>query len=308
MGAEHRLRCPAELLGHEPRRVSRVLPHELERTEERSLALPDRVGLLDDGILGRVLDLTDPLRRHRVQAQQDLGLALKLGHRAAVAPDIGRDLLASHGRELRVEPAEADDLHVPVRVPAFLLGEHAREDPRRGARAGDADRLALEVADPLDVVRDVQREVVALGVRRDHLDRRAGLAEDENVGAAADPDETLAGHHGLEQIRAAAKRHELGGEPLGLEEALLESDDDGSRHRVVAEHRGADLDRGLRAGDAREDGGRCRGQGPGDESAACDHGHGRGLLITGAPRAARCGRARPAGLDFHTTRGDRTTS
>src|SRR3989442_12820252 len=28
--------------------------------------------------------------------------------------------LAGHGRELRVEGAEADNLHVPVRVPAFL--------------------------------------------------------------------------------------------------------------------------------------------------------------------------------------------
>src|SRR2546422_8173198 len=37
--------------------------------------------------------------------------------------------------ELGVETAEADDLHVLVRVPAFFLGQHAREDPRRRTRS-----------------------------------------------------------------------------------------------------------------------------------------------------------------------------
>src|SRR6266704_3342430 len=91
---------------------------------------------------------------------------------AAVAPDVGGDLATRQGRQLRVEAAEAHDLHVPVRVPALLAGEHAREDPGGGAEARDADRLALEIADPLDVRRHVEGEVIALGVGRDHLDRR----------------------------------------------------------------------------------------------------------------------------------------
>ena len=108
--------------------------------------------------------------------------------------------------------------------------------------------------------------MVALGVGRDHLDRRAGLAEDEDVGAAGDPNEALARHHRLEQIGTAAERHELGGEPLALEEAALERDDHWPGHRIVAQHRGADLDRRLRTGGARERGHGARRGGGGQES------------------------------------------
>jgi hypothetical protein len=127
----------------------------------------------------------------------------------------------------------------------------------------------------VDIGRHVQGEVIALGVRRDHLDRRAGFAEDEDVGAAGDPDETLAGHHRLEEIGTAPEGHELGGEPFGLEQAPLEGDDDGPGHRVIAEDRGADLDRGLRASGPRDERRRARREGGGEEAAARDHGHGQ---------------------------------
>src|SRR5207302_4637619 len=127
VGAGARPGPRAGLLGRGPRRSPGVAAHRLARGEERPLALADRVALSGDRVLRRVLDLADPLRRDRVQAHQDLGLALELAHRAAVAPDVGGDLLAGQRRELSVEAAEADHLDVLVRIPAFLLGDHARE-------------------------------------------------------------------------------------------------------------------------------------------------------------------------------------
>src|SRR5262252_7720246 len=50
--AEDGLRAPAELLGHERRRLLRVVAHQLERAEEGPLALADRLGLLGDRVLG----------------------------------------------------------------------------------------------------------------------------------------------------------------------------------------------------------------------------------------------------------------
>ena len=184
------------------------------------------------------------------------------------------DLLPGQRGQLGVEAAEADDLDVPVRVPTLLLGEHAREDPGGRAGARDADRLALEVRDAAHLGGDVEREVVALGVGRHGLDGRARLAEHEDVGRARHADEHLARHDRLEQVGAAAEGDELGGEPLVLEEALLERDDDRPGHRVVAEHRRADLHGALGAGDPRGDRGE-RGRG-GEEPTTCQRGAGHG--------------------------------
>src|SRR5438094_955047 len=56
------------------------------------------------------------------------------------------------------------------------------------------------------------------------------------------------------------------GEPLALEKAALERDDHRPGHRIVAQHRGADLDRRLRTGGARERGHGARRGGGGQES------------------------------------------
>ena len=224
-----------------------------------------------DGVLRRVLDLADPFSGDHVEAEQHLGLALELGDGAPVAPHVGGDLPARQRCELGVEAAEADDLHVLVRVPAFFLGQHAREDPRRRTDARDADRLALEIGHVVDVGGHIEGEVVALGVRRDHLDRRARFAEDEDVGAAGDADEDLARHDRLEEVGATAERDELGREALAFEEPALARHDHRPHHRVVAEHGRADLHRGLAArGPWRERSGD-RGGG-GEEATARDRG------------------------------------
>src|SRR3989454_6131731 len=79
------------------------------------------------------------------------------------------------------------------------------------------------------------------GMGRDHLDRRARFAEDEDVGAPGDADQHVAAHDRLEEVRAPTEGDELGLEPLAREESALERHDDRPRHRVVAEHGRADL-------------------------------------------------------------------
>src|SRR5207249_2499152 len=117
VGGQHRLGRPRELLRAEQGRLLRVLTHEPHGPEHRAHALPDLLGVLPDRLLGRVLDLADPLAGDRVEAQEHLRLAPELGDRAAVAPHVVRDLPARHRGQLAVEAAEADDLDVPVRVP-----------------------------------------------------------------------------------------------------------------------------------------------------------------------------------------------
>src|SRR5207248_8364286 len=110
--------------------------------------LADLVTVLLDGVLGHVLDLTDPFGRDGVEPHEDLALALQLRDRATVAPDERVDLLAGERGDLRVESAEADDFDVAIRVPALRLGEHAREDPRGGADPRDTDGLAFQLGRP----------------------------------------------------------------------------------------------------------------------------------------------------------------
>src|SRR5205809_5964007 len=273
VGAQHRLGRPAELLRADEGGLHRVSSHELKRGEQRPQALPDRVGLASDGVLRRVLDLADPLCRGRVGAEQHLGRALELGDGAPVAPDVGGDLPPGQRRKLGVEAAQTDDLHVLVRVPALLLRQHAREDPRRRADARDTDRASPEVGDGVDVGADVQGKVVALGVRRDHLDRRARLPKDEDVGAPGDSDEDVAAHDGLEEVGAAAEGDELGREALLGEEPALERHDDRPRHRIVAKDGRADLHRGGRAREPWPQADRGRRE-RGEEPAAGDRGRG----------------------------------
>src|SRR5207249_4445602 len=61
-----------------------------------------------------------------------------------------------------------------------------------------------EVGDGVDVGADVQGKVVALGVRRDHLDRRARLPTDAAVGAPGDSADAVPAHDGLQHVAPAA--------------------------------------------------------------------------------------------------------
>src|SRR5439155_1348026 len=302
VGAQDRLGRPAELLRADLGGVPRALAHELERGEQCPQAPADRVGLVLDGVLRRVLDLADPFSGDRVEAEQHLGLALELGDGAPVAPYVGGDLPARQRCELGVEAAEADDLHVLVRVPAFLLGQHAREDPRRRTDARDADRLALEARDRRDVGRDVEGEVVALGMGRDHLDRRARFAEDEDVGAPGDADQHVAAHDRLEEVRAPTEGDELGLEALAREESALERHDDRPRHRVVAEHGRADLHGGPAPRRPWRSGGRDRGD-RAEEATAGDRGR-ADLWNTRGRSASRSRRRGESEIESPAVRGE----
>src|SRR5438445_674722 len=111
---------------------------------------------------------------------------------------------------------------------------------------------------------------------RDHLDRRARFAEDEDVGAPGDADQHVAAHDRLEEVRAPTEGDELGLEPLAREESALERHDDRPRHRVVAEHGRADLHGGPAPRRPWRSGGRDRGD-RGDraeEATAGDRRHG----------------------------------
>src|SRR5207248_11590932 len=72
-----------------------------------------------------------------------------------------------------------------------------------------------------------------------------GLAEDEDVGAAGGAEQDLAGDDRLHEVGTAAKRNVLDVEILGAKESLLDGDDERPGQRVVAEHGGTDVDRGL---------------------------------------------------------------
>src|SRR5437016_4128829 len=195
---QHDVGAPAELGRRDPRRFLRVGLHELERLEHRADAPPHLLGVLLDLVLRRILDEADPLRRDRLDLEDHLPPALRTADAAVVAPDEGSDLLAGQRGELSVEPAEAEDLHVAVGIPDMGLERHPREDPRRRARPRDTDRLALELTDGRAVGRRHDDEVVAFAVRGDHLDRRSGLAELDDVGRAGDADQHLTHHHRLE--------------------------------------------------------------------------------------------------------------
>jgi hypothetical protein len=275
VGTQHRLGAPADLLADDLGGLGGLVGHETDRREQPPHQLADVVALLLDPVLGDVLDLADPARRHLVHPHQHLRLAGQLGDGATVAPHEGVDLLAGQRGELGVEAAEADDLDVLVRVPALLLGHHAREDPGGGPDRGDADRLALEIADRLHVGGDVEREMVALGVRRHHLERHAGLAEHEDVGAAGGAQEDLAGDDRLHEGGAATERHELDVEVLGAEHSLLDGDDERSGQGIVAEDGGADLHRRLRAGDVQASADDERAGRDGQEMTPADRGHAR---------------------------------
>ena len=181
----------------------------------------DRVLVALDVVVGGVVRLADPLRGDGVEPEQDLRLALELGDGPAVPPDVRGDLAARERRQLGVEPAEAHDRDVLLRVPALLLGQHRREDPGGRADAGHPDRLALEVGELGDRLGDVEREVVPVHLRGDEPDRHPGGPEHRHVGRPGGPDVELAGDDGLDEVGAPAERLELDGHALGPEEALL---------------------------------------------------------------------------------------
>src|SRR2546422_6337458 len=130
VGTERRLHAPPQLLRRDRGGVLGAGPHEVLGAEDRARRLADGLAVLLDRVFRGVLDLADPLRRHRVQAHQHLRLALLLGDGPPVAPDEGVDLLARQRGQLGIEPAQAHDLHVAIGIPALLLGHDLGEDPR----------------------------------------------------------------------------------------------------------------------------------------------------------------------------------
>jgi hypothetical protein len=123
--------------------------------------------------------------------------------------------------------------------------------------------------------------MVALGVGGHHLDRHAGLAEHQDVGAASGAEQHLTGDDGLHEIGPASEGHELDVETLGLKKALVGGDDKGPGERIIAEDRGAELHRRLRADHGRRQGTDREGGRAGDEKMTATDRHGQSLLQRG---------------------------
>ena len=111
----------------------------------------------------------------------------------------------------------------------------------------------------------------------------------------------------FDEVGAAPEGHELDVDVLRAEEALVDGDDERARQRVVAQDRGADLDRGLGTDDGRPQRAGGGDAGGGDEEATPADGWHSKASFYRAPEGAR----RLTSYRFLHTVGrtcDRTTS
>ena len=262
--------------------------------------MADRVPVLLDVLVGGVVGLADPLGHQAVEAEQHLRLAGQLRDGAAVTPHEGVDLPARAGRQLGVEPAERDELHLPLGIPSLAPGEHQRRAPGVRPDDGDADRLPLEVAQLTDARGHVEREVIPLDLGGDVSDRRPRPPEDRHVGGPRGADVHLLGQPGLQEGGTALERLEFRRDAGGLEEPPIERDEDRYRQGVATEDGGPDPDGRTLSPGWTEAGRQCTGddQPLGRDleelSPGCHHGEAP-LWVGGTGPVRRNGRPRGGG-------------